>query len=362
MPTAPAQNQPQAHKPVLLDETIAALAPCDGEIYIDGTFGAGGYSRAILEAADCAVIAIDRDPVAIEAGATLQKQYGKRFMLAQGCFGDMRQLAAAQGIDAVHGIALDLGVSSMQLDVAERGFSFLRDGALDMRMAQTDHTSHNAADIVNQLDEAQLAQIIAIYGEERHARAIARAISKRRGQSPITRTKELAELVESVLHKASRANKTRTHKSSANKARTHKTRTQKTHPATRTFQALRIYLNDELGALLRGLMAAEHMLLPNGRLAIVTFHSLEDRIVKKFYARRTGRVGRPSRHLPDKQTVRHSFTEIFPNSRRPSQAEIKTNPRARSARLRAVCRTDAPAHIGNDADLVPSLPNHRNHL
>jgi len=345
MPNTPAQNQAQTqpHKPVLLDETIAALAPSDGEIYIDGTFGAGGYSRAILEAADCAVIAIDRDPIAIEAGASLQKQYGGRFMLAQGCFGDMRQLAAAQGIEAVHGIALDLGVSSMQLDVAERGFSFLRDGALDMRMAQT---GTRAADIVNQLDEAQLAQIIAIYGEERHARAIARAISKRRGQSPITRTKELAELVESVLHKQSRARK-----NSANKTHPHKI-----HPATRTFQALRIYLNDELGALLRGLAAAEQMLLPNGRLAIVTFHSLEDRIVKKFYARRTGRVGRPSRHLPDKQTARHSFAEIFPNSRRPTQDEIENNPRARSARLRAVRRTDAPARIENDADLVPSLP------
>jgi len=336
MPNAPTQTQ--SHQPVLLNEVIGALAPSDGEIYIDGTFGAGGYSRAILEAADCAVIAIDRDPVAIEAGASLQRQYGERLMLAQGCFGDMRQLAAAQGIEAVHGIALDLGVSSMQLDVAERGFSFLRDGALDMRMAQT---GQSAADIVNQLDEAQLAQIIAIYGEERHARAIARAISKRRGQSPITRTKELAELVESVLHKASRANKIRA---------------QKIHPATRTFQALRIYLNDELGALLRGLAAAEHMLLPNGRLAIVTFHSLEDRIVKKFYARRTGRVGRPSRHLPDTQPTRHSFADIFPNSRRPSQEEIENNPRARSARLRAVCRTDAPARIGTDEDLVPSLP------
>jgi len=226
----------------------------------------------------------------------------------------------------------------MQWDVAERGVSFLGDGALDMRMAQT---GQSAADIVNQVDEAQLAQIIAIYGEERHARAIARAISKRRGQSPITRTKELAELVESVLHKASRANKIRA---------------QKIHPATRTFQALRIYLNDELGALLRGLAAAEHMLWPNGRLAIVTFHSLEDRIVKKFYARRTGRVGRPSRHLPDTQPTRHSFAEIFPNSRRPSQDEIENNPRARSARLRAVCRTDAPARIGTDEDLVPSLP------
>lgn len=337
MPNAPAQTPP--HKPVLLNEMIAALAPSDGEIYIDGTFGAGGYSRAILEAADCAVIAIDRDPIAIEAGATLQKQYGKRLMLAQGCFGDMRQLAAAQGIEAVHGIALDLGVSSMQLDVAERGFSFLRDGALDMRMAQTE--GKRAADIVNQLDEAELAQIIAIYGEERHARAIARAISKRRGQSPITRTKELAELVESVLHKQSRA---------------HKTRAQKTHPATRTFQALRIYLNDELGALLRGLAAAEHMLLPNGRLAIVTFHSLEDRIVKKFYARRTGRVGRPSRHLPEEKIAEYSFAEIFPNSRCPSQDEIQANPRARSARLRAVRRTDAPARIGGDEDLVPSLP------
>ena len=327
----------RSHMPVLLDEVIDSLSPRDGEIYIDGTFGAGGYSRAILEKADCAVIAIDRDPDAIKDGAALRDEFGERLNLVQGCFGDMPSLAAELGIYQVNGIALDLGVSSMQLDKAERGFSFMRDGPLDMRMSQQGVT---AADLVNALAEDELRQIISVYGEERRARAIAQAIVKRRATRPITGTGELADLVEGVLGQPPAV------KGSKGK--------KLLHPATRTFQGLRIYLNDELGELLRGLEAAEKLLAPKGRLAIVTFHSLEDRIVKKFYAQRTGRSGRPSRHVPDIEQVENSFVEITHGSVAPQKAEIENNPRARSARLRAVGRTNA-SPIKADDTLLPRI-------
>lgn len=322
------------HIPVLLNEVMEALSPQDGEIYIDGTFGAGGYTRALLEAADCAVIAIDRDPQAISLGQEMCDEFGDRLMMAQGCFGDMKNLAAAKGVSKVHGVTLDLGVSSMQLDVAERGFSFMQDGPLDMRMGQDSDAAESAAEIVNQMDESKLARIIALYGEERKARAIARAIGRRRGETPLTRTGELAELVERVVG--------------------HPRGPKKTHPATRTFQALRIYVNDELGELMRGLAAAEEILHPGGRLAVVTFHSLEDRVVKKYLARRTGRIGRGSRHLPETELPENSFAEIDRRSRKAGDAEIGENPRARSARLRAAMRTMS-AMLPADDDLLPRL-------
>lgn len=322
------------HIPVLLDEVMNALSPRDGEIYIDGTFGAGGYTRAILEHADCIVIAIDRDPDAIARGKAMQDEFGERLKLVRGCFGDMPALIDALDVAQVNGVTLDLGVSSMQLDEAPRGFSFMRDGPLDMRMGRDGDT---AADMVNTLPEAELSQIISVYGEERRARAIAKAIVAHRLVNPITRTSELADIVEGVL----------------GRQRIVKGKKQ-IHPATRTFQGLRIYLNDELGELMRGLEAAEQILSVDGRLAIVTFHSLEDRIVKKFYARRTGRIGRPSRHLPDVEVPESSFTEIIRGAAEASEAELKMNPRARSARLRAVARTTA-ARIGVDDGLLPRL-------
>ncbi|MGC6512012.1 MAG: 16S rRNA (cytosine(1402)-N(4))-methyltransferase RsmH [Parvibaculales bacterium] len=322
------------HIPVLLDQVIQSLSPEDGDIIIDGTFGAGGYTRAILESADCAVIAIDRDPDAIERGQAMKQEFGQRLQLVQGCFGDMQEIASGLGHDSVNGITLDLGVSSMQLDEAERGFSFMRDGPLDMRMAQQGMT---AADLVNELPETELARIIAVYGEEKKARAIARAIARHRTTAPITRTGELAALIEGVLGGQRFVKGAR-----------------RAHPATRSFQALRIYLNDELGELMRALETCERLLAPDGRLAIVTFHSLEDRMVKKFFALRTGRLGQPSRHQPIMAQPENSFAEIRSRRQDPTDAEITANPRARSARLRAVKRTDAPA-IDTPQELLPRM-------
>ena len=322
------------HIPVLLNQVIESLSPADGDIIVDGTFGAGGYSRALLESTQCVVVAIDRDPFAIKQGQAMQDEFGDRLKLVQGCFGDMENILDNLGLAHVNGITLDLGVSSMQLDNAERGFSFMRDGPLDMRMA---HEGVSAEDIVNELSEDELARIIAVYGEEKKARAIARAIARRRENTPITRTGELADIVESVL-------------GAARYVRGEK----RTHPATRTFQALRIYVNDELGELLRALKASEAKLAPHGRLAIVTFHSLEDRIVKKFFSYRTGRVGRGSRHMPEQVMTASSFAELRQRRQDPTADEISDNPRARSARLRAVERTQAPIMTGGD-DLLPRL-------
>jgi len=308
-----------AHAPVLLAEVVEALAPADGEAYLDGTFGAGGYSRAILEAARCQVFAIDRDPASCAHARALGADE-QRFVILDGRYSDMQGLLAARGVSEVNGIALDLGVSSMQLDDPARGFSFRADGPLDMRM---EGRGPSAADIVNRADEATLASIIHRYGEERYARRIARAIVAARQRGPIGRTGELAKIIVAVVPPARRG---------------------MIHPATRTFQALRIHVNDEMAELQRGLQAAERLLAEDGRLVVVSFHSLEDRLVKHFLRRRSAAAPRPSRHAPAPPDERSpSFRLLYRGARRPREAEVVANPRARSARLRASVRTAAPA-------------------
>ena len=312
-----------AHRPVLLGAVLEALSPRDGGIYIDGTFGAGGYTRAILAAADCTVWAIDRDPSALAGAERLKRDYPNKLHAVAGCFGDMERLLRRRGLAAADGVAFDLGVSSMQLDRAERGFSFRFDGPLDMRMGGGGPT---AADLVNTMAETDLAELIRRYGEERQARVIARAIVRERARAPITRTLALAEIVRAALGAAGRGR-------------------DGIDPATRTFQALRIAVNDELGELDRGLVGAEAMLAEGGRLAVVSFHSLEDRRVKAFLRERSGRTPRPSRHLPGAPASGRepTFRRLGPDLARPAEAEIDANPRARSARLRAAERTAAPA-------------------
>jgi 16S rRNA (cytosine1402-N4)-methyltransferase len=306
------------HRPVLLAEVIEALSPRDGAIYVDGTFGAGGYSRALLEAAHCTVWAIDRDPDAVKGAAPLLDRYAGRLQIVQGRFGDMFTLLSARGIAAVQGVALDLGVSSMQFDQPERGFSFRFEGPLDMRM---ERAGKSAADLVNELAERPLADLIFTFGEEKKARRIAKAIVAARALAPISTTQQLAEIVRRAIGPAH----------------------ERIDPATRTFQALRIAVNDELGEIDRGLAAAERLLAPGGRLAVVSFHSLEDRRVKQFLRDRAGRNPKASRHLP-MQTVESKPTLhlVAPGGIEPGEEEIRTNPRARSARLRVAERTDVP--------------------
>jgi 16S rRNA (cytosine1402-N4)-methyltransferase len=313
---------PGGHTPVLLNEVIEVLRPHDGGIYVDGTFGAGGYTTAILESAACRVWAIDRDPAAVAQGAALAARFSGRLAVIEGCFGQMDRLLSDEGLSLVNGIALDLGVSSPQLDAPERGFSFRFDGPLDMRMAGTGSDGGpSAADVVNGATEAELAELIYRYGEERRSRQVARAIVAARREKPIERTLELAEIVRRVVRRAADGR----------------------DPATRTFQALRIYVNDELGELERGLEAAERLLSPDGRLAVVAFHSLEDRIAKDFLATRSGQGSGVSRHRPAMEQPVPSFERLFKRAKRPEAAECATNPRARSARLRAARRTAAPA-------------------
>ena len=306
------------HIPVMVEAVLAALAPRDGAIYVDGTFGGGGYSAALLAAARCRVFGIDRDPEAIRHGAVLASKHKGRLTLVEGRFGDMDRLVGHKAPGPIAGITLDLGVSSMQLDTAERGFSFRLDGPLDMRMGRD---GASAADLLADLPEARLATLIRDYGEERYARRIARAIAARRQRQPIRRTSELVEIVRGAVP----------------------TREPGLDPATRTFQALRIAVNDELGEIDRGLAAAERLLMPGGRFAVVSFHSLEDARVKGFLRRRSSAAPAGSRHLPPSASRPPSFTLLGRRAQRPGADEIVRNPRARSARLRAAERTAAPA-------------------
>jgi 16S rRNA (cytosine1402-N4)-methyltransferase len=317
----PTEPESTHHVPVLLSQVLAQLDPQDGETYIDGTLGAGGYTRAILEAANCRVLAIDRDPTAIALADALDAEFPGRLTIVEAPFSTLDAAADSAGLTPVDGVVLDIGVSSMQLDEPARGFSFQADGPLDMRMSLHGAT---AADVVNETDEETLADILYGLGEERRSRAIARAIVAARAEAPLTSTKALADLVARVLGGRKADGR---------------------HPATRTFQALRIYVNDELGELARGLGAAERCLKPGGRLVVVTFHSLEDRIVKRFLVERSGKEARASRHLPEQfiKSEPPSFRIVNPRPLTASKGELQVNPRARSARARVAVRTEAPA-------------------
>ncbi len=308
-----ARTDPSPHVPVLLRPLLAAVAPVSG-VWLDGTFGAGGYTRGLLGAGADKVVAVDRDPLAFEMAADWAGDYGGRIEMCEGVFSRMDDYA--QDLD---GIVLDLGVSSMQLDQAERGFSFMRDGPLDMRMSQS---GQSAADIVNDAEESLIADILFHYGEERASRRIARAIVRAREDGPITSTLQLASIVEGCLPRAKPG---------------------QSHPATRSFQGLRIAVNEEYRELLDGLMAAERALKPGGLLAVVSFHSIEDRMVKRFLQSRAGRVGGGSRHAPAQKAEQPRFDLVTRKAVGPDEEELAQNPRARSAKLRVARRTDAPA-------------------
>ena len=319
------------HTPVMLKEVLDVLNPRDGAVYVDGTFGAGGYTTAILETADCRVFGIDRDPRALAAGEELARRFPGRLRVLGGCYGDMVRLLGEVGIDRVDGVALDIGVSSMQIDDAERGFSFKNDGPLDMRMGLG--ATMTAADVVNTMAADDLADILFNYGEERASRRIAAAIVQDRAETPFTTTDQLAGLLRRVVKKSKDG----------------------IDPATRTFQALRIFVNDELGELDRGLAGAERLLAPEGRLAVVSFHSLEDRRVKNFLQTRSGMAANPSRHLPQAgMSAKNSepaatFRLIKRGAIKPTAEEVARNPRARSARLRAAERNSSPSWPGEVA-------------
>jgi len=308
------------HVPVLLEEVVALLEPRNGALYVDGTFGCGGYSKALLTSAVCNVVAIDRDPHARESAEKMKAGYGGRFDFVGGNFGSMDSYLKARGVARVNGgIVLDLGVSSTQLSDASRGFSFRHDGPLDMRM---EAAGLDAMTFVNQASEKELAGVIRGYGEERRALSVARAIVAARKEQPISRTRELAAIIRRVVKKSADG----------------------LDPATRTFQAIRVHINNELDELASGLVAAEKILTTGGRLVVVSFHSLEDRLVKTFFRERVGRGSNPSRHRPTLKAARSpSFRLLTARPVRAKACEISANPRARSARLRAVERTsEAP--------------------
>lgn len=314
--TSLATGEP-GHIPVMLQEVLQTLAPRDGGIYVDGTFGVGGYARAILESADCTLYAIDRDPEAQARAAAMAREFDGRLIPLHGCFGSVAELLKSQGVTKIDGLVLDIGVSSVQLSTPSRGFSFMHDGPLDMRMSKE---GISAEDVVNGAPEEELANIIYTYGEERASRKIARSIAAARQQKRITTTKELAHIVHSVLPMHGGM---------------------KTDTATRTFQALRIHVNDELGELDRALEAAEHLIAPGGRLVVVSFHSLEDWRVKNFLKEKSGRAPNVSRHLPIAEKAPPAIFTVEKNSGlQPAPAETARNPRARSARLRWGIRTD----------------------
>jgi 16S rRNA (cytosine1402-N4)-methyltransferase len=321
-------SQPR-HVPVLGREAVGMLEPRGGGIYLDATFGAGGYSRAILDIGGTRVIGVDRDRSAITGGFDLVDRSDGRLTLVEDRFSHLAEICAAEGIDAVDGIVMDVGVSSMQLDQADRGFSFRLGGPLDMRMGQDGPT---AADVVARASEADLANIIYIFGEERHSRGVARAIVAARKETPIATTRALADIVSKVV----------------------RSKPGEIHPATRTFQALRIFVNEELDELHLALAAAERVLKPGGRLAVVSFHSLEDRIVKNFLGERS-KSGGGSRHLPEIAQATPSFVSLTKRPVTPGDDEIAANPRARSAKLRAAERTAAPAHAAASLPDWPKL-------
>ncbi|MFP1644074.1 16S rRNA (cytosine(1402)-N(4))-methyltransferase RsmH [Pontitalea aquivivens] len=319
------------HIPVLLRPLLKAVAPVSG-VWLDGTFGAGGYARGLLDAGADRVIGVDRDPMVFRMAESWRGAYGDRLRLVQGTFSDLDALAG----EPLDGVVLDLGVSSMQLDMPERGFSFLRDGPLDMRMGDT---GPSAADLVNTLDEGDLADILYHYGEERASRRIARAIVEARRAAPFETTLQLVAVVERCLPRPKPG---------------------QSHPATRSFQAIRIAVNDEFGQLIEGLEAAERALKPGGRLAVVTFHSLEDRVVKRFLQARSGGEGQGSRYAPARAAVEPAF-RLLCKAIGPDDAELAENPRARSARLRVAARTDAPAGRADRKNLglpAPVLKGH----
>lgn len=327
------KDGPNRHIPVLLPAMLKALSPKHRETYIDCTFGAGGYSKAILNAADCQVIALDRDPSALKAGGNLEREFGARLKLIHGRFSEIEHLVPAEHRGNLGGIVFDIGVSSMQIDDAGRGFSFQGDGPLDMRMSGT---GPSVSDIIAKVSEADLADILYRLGEERRSRAVARAVVRARDQTPITTTMQLAEIVTGVLGRRPGNNR---------------------HPATRTFQALRIFINRELEELADGLAAAERLLPDGGRLVVVTFHSLEDRVVKRFLAARSGKLPKPSRHFPESRLDRaKSFQVVNLKSVKPGHDEIMANPRSRSAVLRSAVRTQASAHALDYKELgIPQL-------
>jgi 16S rRNA (cytosine1402-N4)-methyltransferase len=319
---------PARHIPVLARRAIDWLAVRSGGLYVDATFGAGGYARLILQTANTHVVGIDRDPAAIAQGASLVEAGEGRLKLFEDQFSNLEAIVG--GADRVDGIVFDLGVSSMQLDEAARGFSFRLDGPLDMRMSSTGPT---AADVIARAGERDLAAIFAELGEEKRARAVARAIVRARARGAIVSTGALAEIVSTVVRASDRA----------------------IHPATRTFQALRIFVNSELSELARGLAAAERALKPCGRLVVVAFHSLEDRIVKSFLTRHS-RAPAASRHRPEFAAAPPTFSVLTRRPETPDESELASNPRARSAKLRAAERTTAPARAEDTDDLLPRLP------
>ena len=317
------------HVPVLGREAVDLLSPRDGGVYLDATFGAGGYSRMILDVAGTRVIGIDRDRTAIAGGFDLVERSGGRLTLIEERFSHLEQVCAAEGLPSVDGIVMDVGVSSMQLDEAARGFSFRHEGPLDMRMG---HDGPTAADVIARVNEAELADIIYIFGEERHSRAVARAIVAARKEAPVATTRALADLVARVV----------------------RARPGDIHPATRTFQAMRIFVNEELDELQLALEAAERVLKSGGRLVVVSFHSLEDRIVKNFLNAR-GKASGGSRHLPEISKAEPSFRVLTKRPLLPDDSEVAANPRARSAKLRAAERTAASAHGLSDPPSWPRL-------
>lgn len=319
------------HIPVLLRPLLEAVAPVFGT-WVDGTFGAGGYARGLLAAGAARVIGIDRDPLAFEMAAPWRGEFGERLVLVQSTFSELDSVAAEIAPEGVDGVVLDLGVSSMQLDQAERGFSFMKDGPLDMRMSQS---GPSAADLVNEADEGELADILYHYGEERASRRIAKFICEARRSAPFETTRQLVAVIERALPRPKPG---------------------QSHPATRSFQALRIAVNDEFGQLIEGLEAAERALKPGGKLAVVTFHSLEDRVVKRFLQARSGRAAQGSRYAPAQDAEVAAFDLLTRKGIGPDDQELAENPRARSAILRVGRRTEAPASAPERAALGLPAP------